>query len=173
MSETIYPQNPDNLMESGSPSDSRDWGSPNPGTGQDGRPVDVEPPSLVSFAAVMMLLLGAVHLSWALVEFLNVGWLAGITYGTFNGYLWLWGSLDVLVGLAAIYSGYDILRGGTIGRILGVIVAGISAVRWWFYLPAIPYLGIVMIPVAIIIIYGLVVHGEFFGASQRDSSYHP
>jgi hypothetical protein len=179
MSETVHPQNPENLTGLGSPSHSVDRGSPNPGKGsesnqarvmgQDTKSVEVESPALVSFAGVMMLLLGAVQLSWAFVEFINVGWLAGITYGTFDGYLWLWGILDALVGLAAIYAGFDILRGGTFGRIVGVVIAGISAVRWWFYLPAAPYLGIVMIPVAIVIIYGLVVHGDYFDASQRDS----
>jgi len=127
-------------------------------------PLAVEPSGLIAFAAVMVFTLGGFQIVWAIVEFLNAAWLAGTAYGTFNGHLWLWGILDTIVGLAALYAGYDILRGGTFGRIFGVIVAAVTAIRWFFYLPAAPILGIVMIAVAVIIVYALVSHGEFFAA---------
>jgi hypothetical protein len=122
----------------------------------------VYPPGLVFFAGIMILLLGGFEAVWAIVEFLNVAFFATATYGTFNGLLWLWAILDLILAAAAIYAGYDILRGGTIGRVLGIIVAGVSALRWFFYLPASPWIGIVMIAVDIIIIYALVAHGEYF-----------
>ena len=87
----------------------------------------------------------------------------------FNGYLWLWAILDLVLAAAAFYAGYDILRGGSFGRVFGVVVAGISAIRWFFYLPAAPWIGIVMIAVDIIIIYALVGHGEFFNAESTPS----
>jgi hypothetical protein len=125
-------------------------------------PVTVERPGLVTFAAIMMFLLAGFQLVWSLVEFANAAWLTSVTYGNFNGYLWLWGLLDLLVAAAAFYAGYDILRGGSFGRVFGVVVAGISAIRWFFYLPAAPWIGIVMIAMDIIIIYALVEHSEFF-----------
>jgi hypothetical protein len=122
----------------------------------------VYPPGLVLFAGIMILLLGGFEMVWAIVEFLNVAWLATVTYGTFNGLLWLWAILDLILAAAAIYAGCDILRGGTLGRVLGIIVAGVNALRWFFYLPASPWMGIVMIAVDIIIVYALVAHGEYF-----------
>lgn len=122
----------------------------------------VERPGLVTFAAIMMFLLAGFQLVWAIVEFANAAWLSSVTYGNFSGYLWLWAILDLLVAAAAFYAGYDILRGGSFGRVFGVVVAGISAVRWFFYLPAAPWIGIVMIAIDIIIIYALVSHSEFF-----------
>jgi hypothetical protein len=125
----------------------------------------VYPPGLVFFAGTMILLLGGFETVWAIVEFLNVAFFATATYGTFNGLLWLWAILDLILAAAAIYAGYDILRGGTAGQVLGIIVAGVNALRWFFYLPASPWMGIVMIAVDIIIIYALVVHGEYFHAT--------
>jgi hypothetical protein len=114
----------------------------------------------------MILLLGGFEAVWAIVEFLNVAFFATATYGTFHGLLWLWGILDLVLAAAAIYAGYDILRGGTLGRILGIIVAGVNALRWFLYLPAQPWMGVVMIAVDIIIIYALVAHGEYFKSAS-------
>lgn len=132
-------------------------------------PVVVERPGLVTFAAIMMFLLAGFQLVWSIVEFANAAWLSSVTYGNFNGYLWLWAILDLLVAAAAFYAGYDILRGGSFGRVFGVVVAGISAIRWFFYLPAAPWIGIVMIAVDIIIIYALVQHSEFFDSMAARS----
>jgi hypothetical protein len=170
MSETMNPQDPGNTMGSGYPYGRVHRGDPTDAIGtasqasarSQGDPLAAETSGLITFAAVMVFTLGGFQIVWAIVEFLNAAWLAGTAYGSFNGHLWLWGILDTIVGLAAIYAGYDILRGGAFGRIFGVIVAGVTAIRWFFYLPAAPILGIVMIAVAVIIVYALVSHGEFF-----------
>ncbi|HEV8191898.1 MAG TPA: hypothetical protein VGP82_10500 [Ktedonobacterales bacterium] len=123
-------------------------------------------PAMVTFAAVMMFLLAGLQATWAIVEFFNVAWIAGTTYGTFGGYLWIWAILDVLIAGFSFYAGYDILAGGTFGYIYGVIVAGFSAMRWFFYLPAAPVLGVVVIAIDILIIYGLVANADYFRASS-------
>jgi hypothetical protein len=108
---------------------------------------------------------------WTALLALALPWLSSVAYGTFNGRLWLWGTLDTVAAIVAIYAGYDILRGGTFGRVIGVIVAGVSALRWFFYLPAAPGIGMVMIAVDTIIIYALVAHGDFFASARRGSEY--
>jgi hypothetical protein len=166
------PQNPGDPIGSSYPYGYVQRGDPTNAMGADTRtsaqsdPLAAEPPGLITFAAVMVFTLGGFQIVWAIVEFLNAAWLAGTAYGTFNGHLWLWGILDTIVGLAAIYAGYDILRGGAFGRIFGLIVAGVTAIRWFFYLPAAPILGIVMIAIAVIVVYALVSHGEFYASSS-------
>lgn len=162
MSEAMNPQNPGNAGVD--PVDEQH--SADPMATRPNEVVESHPPTLVFFAGVMILLLGGFEIVWAVVEFLNVAWLATVTYGDFNGLLWLWAILDLILAAAAIYAGYDILRGGTFGRIFGIIVAAVSAVRWFLYLPASPWIGVVMIAVAIIIIYGLVAHGEYFDTAS-------
>ncbi len=148
MSEAIQPMN----MNTGSSAH-----RPAPST-----PAVVERPGLVTFAAMMMFLLGGFQLVFAVVEFWNAVWFAGTVYGDFSGRLWLWGIVDVILAFVAIYAGADLLRGGSFGRIVGLAVAGVSAVRWFFYIPAEPWTSVVIIALDVLIIYGLVAHSEYF-----------
>ncbi len=123
-------------------------------------------PALVTFAAVIMFLLAAFQLIFAIIEFYNAAWFAQTIYGTFSDRLWVWGVVDLIVAAIAAYSGYDLLRGGTFGRIVGFIAAAIIGVRWFFYLPADPWEGIVMIALAVLVIYGLVANSEYFDSTH-------
>jgi hypothetical protein len=126
-------------------------------------------PMLLTFAAVMAFMLAGFQAIWALEEFFNAAWIGGTTYGTFNGYLWVWAILDLLIAGFSFYAGYDILRGGTFGFFYGVIVAGFSAIRWFFYLPSAPVLGVVVIAIDVFIIYGLVTNIDYFRAQSSAS----
>jgi len=130
-------------------------------------------PGLVTFAAIMLFIVGAFQLVFAFSEFFNAAWIASSTYGTFGGYLWLWAILDVLLALIPLYAGYDLLQGGSFGFIIGVVLAGISAIRWFFYLPAAPILALVVIGVDILIIYGLTSSADYFRASAAARSGWP
>lgn len=122
-------------------------------------------PGLVTFAGIMMFLLGGFELTWAIVQFTNAAWISTSVYGTFGGYLWLWAILDLVFALGLFYGGYDVLRGGAFGQAFGVVIASISAIRWFFYLPAAPWLAVVVIAIDVLVIYGLVAHSEYFERS--------
>lgn len=119
-------------------------------------------PGLVTFAGIMLFVVGGFQLVFAFAEFWSASWIALNVYGTFGGYLWLWAILDTLFALVCFYAGADLLRGGQFGQVAGILIASISAVRWFFYLPAAPWLGAVIIAVDILIIYGLVAHADYF-----------
>jgi len=121
-------------------------------------------PPLVTFAAIMLFVLAGFQFTWAILEFMNATWFAANVYGSFGGYLWMWAILDSLFAVVACYAGFDVLRGGSFGQVFGIVIAGFSAVRWFFYLPAAPWIGIAMIAVDVLVIYGLVAHSDYFGA---------
>ncbi|MGZ3677009.1 MAG: DUF7144 family membrane protein [Ktedonobacterales bacterium] len=123
-------------------------------------------PGLVTFAAIMLFVLGGLEVIWAIEQFANVIWIGSTTYGTFGGYLWLWGILDVLFAAVAFYAGYDVLRGGAFGQVVGTLIASISAIRWFFYIPAAPWMAAVILTIDVLIIYGLVAHSDYFGVSS-------
>ena len=127
-------------------------------------------PGLVTFAAIMMFLLAGFELTFALVQFWNATWIALSVYGSFGGYLWLWGILDAIMALVAFYAGVELLRGGRYGQIVGILIAALSAIRWFFYLPAAPWIGAVIIAVDILIIYGLVAHAEYFSEASASGT---
>ena len=73
-------------------------------------------PSLVTFAAVMMIALGGFHVLLAMSEFARSTWvLSRLDIELFIPSLILWGFIDLLIGLIAVYAGRSILRGGTFG----------------------------------------------------------
>ena len=124
-------------------------------------------PGMVTFAAIMMFLLGGFELAWAFTELGNASWLASTAYGTFGNYLWIWAILDILCALCAFYAGYDILRGGQFGMVFAVIIAGFSAIRWFFLLPVLPLAAVIILLLDALILYGLLGHVEYFGVSSR------
>lgn len=123
-------------------------------------------PGVVTFAAFMLFLLGGFQLIYAIIEFVGATWVAINVAGTIGGPLWLWGIIDVLVALIAIGAGADLLRGGEYGRAIGIVIAGFSALRWFFYIPAQPWMALIVIAVDVIIIYGLATNEDYFRAQR-------
>jgi hypothetical protein len=120
---------------------------------------------MVTFAAIMLFLLFGVQAVVALMEFFAGTWLL-LNPNVPGGFLWIWGIIDVLFALIPLYAALDILRGGEVGRIIGIVIAVISAIRWFFYLPLAPIAALVIIAVDILIIYALVAHSEYFERSS-------
>ena len=70
---------------------------------------------------------------------------------------WLWyGLFDGLTAIVAFIAAGAILQGNKIGYYLGLIIATLSAGRWFLFIPAVPFWGLTMIVVWILVIYGLV-----------------
>src|SRR5262249_37335075 len=123
-------------------------------------------PGLVTFAAIMMFVVAGFQIVFAIMEIFNATWLLSTTYGTFGGYVWIWGIFDLLLAFIPLYAGYDLLQGGQFGFIVGIVIAGISAIRWFFYIPSAPILSLVVIGVDILIIFGLTSSADYFRASS-------
>jgi hypothetical protein len=128
--------------------------------------VPVHRPGLVTFAAVMLLLLFGLYATYAILEFVQGTWILLNTANVPGGRLWIWGIVDAIFALVALYAAYDLLKGGKIGRIIGLVYAIFSAVRWLFFLPVAPIAAVVFIAIDILIIYGLVAHEEYFRATR-------
>jgi hypothetical protein len=123
-------------------------------------------PGLVTFAAAMMWVLFILYATTAFLEFFQGAWFLLSPASVPGGHLWIWGIVDAVFALVALYAAFDILMGGQAGRVIGLVYASFSVVRWFFFLPIAPIAAVVIIAINILIIYGLAAHGEFF----RDSS---
>jgi hypothetical protein len=118
-------------------------------------------PALVTFAAILLFLLGGFELVIAITEFFRYAFgtlppLADATYSIF------WGILDVLYAIVLIYAGYALLQGQAVGRLIGLIVAVFAAIRWFFYLWYVPWTAALVIGICLLIIYGLVRNEAYF-----------
>ena len=118
-------------------------------------------PALVTFAAILLLMLGGFELVIAITEFFKYAFGTLPPVATAN-YSIFWGLLDVLYGLVLLYSGFALLQGQAVGRLVALIVAVFAAIRWFFYLWYVPWASAIIIGICLLIIYGLVSNQEYF-----------
>ena len=118
-------------------------------------------PGVLTFAAVVMFVVAGLEALSALMAFVGTGWwvteAGNLVYANFV----VWGVVDTIIALIALYAGIDLLRGGTFGSVTGYIFAVVGAVRWLFVIPAAPVLAVVVIALCVMVIYAL----------ARDSDY--
>ena len=123
---------------------------------------NIKRPGMVTFAAIMMLMLGGFSIVWAIEEFANAAWLNNAQLGLFSTTMFYWAISDLVVAAIAILAGLDIWRGGNVGRWTGIVIAVFSAIRAFFYLPLAPIAALIIIAIDIFVIYGLSTHAEYF-----------
>jgi hypothetical protein len=71
-----------------------------------------------------------------------------------------WGWIHLILGLLVGFAGLALLRGATWARVIGVILATISAIVNFAWLPWYPVWAIVVISIDIAIIWALTAHGR-------------
>jgi len=118
-------------------------------------------PGMVTFAAIIMFMVAGFEALSALLAFAGTGWWVTEAGNLVYANLALWGVLDLLIALIALYSGIDLLRGGTFGIVMGYLFAGLGAVRWLFVIPAAPILSVVVIALCVMVIYALATHPDY------------
>jgi hypothetical protein len=71
-----------------------------------------------------------------------------------------WGWLHLVIGVVALVAGCGIIVGKRWAQILGIVLAGVSAVVNLTWIAAYPLWSITIIAVDILIIHALAVHGR-------------
>jgi hypothetical protein len=118
-------------------------------------------PGVLTFAAVIMFVVAGFEALSALLAFAGTGWwvtsMGDLVYANFV----VWGIVDLLIALIALYAGIDLLRGGTFGRGMGYLFAIVGAIRWLFVIPAAPVLAVVVIALCVMVVYALAKHSDY------------
>ena len=115
---------------------------------------------MLTFAAVMMFVVAGFEALAALFAFAGTGWWVTDMGNLVYANLVLWGIVDLVIALIALYAGIDILRGGAYGLMVGYLFAVVGAIRWLFVIPAAPVLAVVVIALCVMVIYGLAKYSE-------------
>jgi hypothetical protein len=71
-----------------------------------------------------------------------------------------WGWIHLLGGIIIFFAGFAVFRGAVWGRTVGVIMAIVSALAAFAWLPYAPVSAIVIIAVDIAVIWALTAHGR-------------
>jgi hypothetical protein len=112
------------------------------------------------FAAVMMMMVGAFQAIAGLTALFNDTYFLVTKSGlTLELDYTTWGWIHLGLGAAIILAGVSVMRGSWYGRVIGMLVAGLSAVANLVEMAAYPLWSLIIITVDVLIIYSLAVHG--------------
>lgn len=115
----------------------------------------------LSFAGVMMLILAAFHVMDGLVAiFKDEYFVVASKDLVVNVDYTAWGWTHVAIGVLVGFAGLSLLSGRMFGRIMGIVLAGASAIVNVAFLASFPVWSVVMIALDVIIIYAIIVHGR-------------
>ncbi|MEV4701737.1 DUF7144 family membrane protein [Actinoplanes sp. NPDC049316] len=71
-----------------------------------------------------------------------------------------WGWTHLIIGLIAIATGIGLFMGQMWARVLGIVIAAVSALANMAFLPAYPVWCAIVIAMDVLVIYALTVHGR-------------
>jgi hypothetical protein len=126
-----------------------------------GSPVPTGWAGWIYFAGFMMLLLGGFQVVEGLVALFHNSYylvtanrlLIHVNYG-------VWGWTLLIVGVIVAAAGFGVMVGQTWARVVGVIVAALSALVNLAFISAYPLWSVLVIALDVVVIYALTVHGR-------------
>ena len=109
----------------------------------------------VTFAGVMMILIGTFQAIAGLVAIIDDNfYVVGQNY-TFDIDTTAWGWIHLLLGVLVLLAGFYLFRGAAWAAVTAVVLAGISAIANFFFIPYYPFWSLLMIAMAIWVIWSL------------------
>lgn len=115
----------------------------------------------VVFAAVMMMMVGGFHaLSGFVALFQDDYYVTTASNLVINVDYTAWGWTHLILGAIVFLAGLALLAGQTWARVVGVVLAVLSAFVNMVFIEAYPLWSIIIITVDVLVIYALTVHGR-------------
>ena len=124
------------------------------------RPRSAVASGLIVFAAVAMIMIGVFQVVQALVALFNDDFYVVGQKWVFEFDLTTWGWIHLIVGIGIAVAGFFVLNGAVWARVVGIGVAGISAVLNFMWLPYYPIWSLLIIALDVLVIWALSVHGR-------------
>jgi uncharacterized membrane protein len=121
----------------------------------------------VAFAGVVLVLVGLYEFMEGLVGILNPGYYVAASRLPVHLSQQAWGWAHLVLGVVAVVAGLGVFAGNTLARVVGVVVALLSAVVNLAWLRSYPAWGVVVIALDVIVIYALTVHGRELADRSR------
>ena len=114
----------------------------------------------ITFAAFMMIIIGAFHVIAGLVAILDDNfYVVGKEYVLrFDTTTWGW--IHLVLGIVVGLAGISLFSGAIWARTVGVILALISAIAAFAWLPYYPVWGIIILAMAVSVVWALTAHGR-------------
>jgi hypothetical protein len=112
------------------------------------------------FAAVMMIIGGGMNFFYGLVAAVNDDWVVWTHRASIYLDLTAWGWVHMILGVVVVLAGFGVLTGNVLARTVAVIIAGLSMLANFFFIPAYPLWALTVITIDALVIWALTAHGH-------------
>jgi len=112
------------------------------------------------FAATLMIMIGFLHAMQGLVALFNDTFFVVREDWIFSFDVTTWGWVHLLLGVLVALAGFALFNGAVWARTVGVVVAVLSVVANFMWLPYYPIWALVIIALDVFVIWALTVHGR-------------
>ena len=113
-----------------------------------------------TFAGVMMILIGCFHAIAGLSGIIKDNFYAVTPNYVFEFDATTWGWAHLIGGIIVLLAGFAVFQGAVWARTVGVIIAVISALVSFAWIPIYPIWSIVVIAIDVAVIWALTAHGR-------------
>lgn len=107
------------------------------------------------FAGVMLLLIGLFHAVAGLVALVDDEFYVVTANYTFEFDVTAWGWIHLIGGIVVALAGIGVFSGSTWSRVTGIVVAVVSILVNFFFLPYYPWWSLLMIALGVWVIWAL------------------
>ena len=114
----------------------------------------------IMFAAIMMIISGGVNALYGLIGIVNDQWVVWTNRGSLLLDITQWGWIHLIIGAVMVLAGIGLFSGRMVARIVGVIVASLSLIANFAFIPAYPLWALIVITIDVLVIWALTAHGN-------------
>jgi hypothetical protein len=114
----------------------------------------------VAFAGVMMIIGGGLNLFYGIIAAVNDEWVVFTNRADVYLDVSEWGWVHIILGSIVLLSGIGVFSGNILARTVGVIVASVSLLVNFFFIPVYPLWAITVIFIDTLVIWALTAHGR-------------
>ena len=115
---------------------------------------------IITAAAVVLILAGVLNAMQGVVALATNEFYVVTQKWLFQFDVTTWGWVHILLGLIAAATGVALLTGAFWARLLGVIIAAVSVVANFLWLPYYPVWALIIIAFDVFVIWALTTHGQ-------------
>ncbi|MEZ0448931.1 DUF7144 family membrane protein [Cellulomonas sp. ICMP 17802] len=115
---------------------------------------------LTVFAGIMMMIVGVLHAMQGLIAIVNDTFYVVGEKWVFEFDVTTWGWLHIVIGIVVALAGIFVLSGAVWARTVGVLVAALSILFNFAWLPYYPVWSVIIIALDVFVIWALTVHGR-------------
>lgn len=114
----------------------------------------------IVFAGVMMIIAGSLNALYGLVAVVNDTWVVWTNRTHVYIDVSQWGWVHIVLGAVVLLAGIGVFSGNILARTIGVIVASISLLVNFFFIPVYPLWALTVIAIDALVIWALTAHGS-------------